>query len=301
MDLSTIESWDLTYRDKERLQVSDNCELYFELEGQGPCVTFVSTIYVVSTAWRNFTRNLAKTSQILTYDLRNQGASSGSAAGFDQHATDLLRLLDHLDIEQTYLVGSSVSAVICRDFAVRYSERVRGLILVGPPFSPWDSKRRTRIMKSWLAALESGGPRQLFDVMYPIVFGDRAQAAGGGAIYMALRERFLAVNSAAQLKANLTDALHTDSDMGTLPKINAPALLIAGDDDFCVSPSTLRALAAMMQHARAEVYEECGHLPFFEATDRFEASVQDFIRSVESAERPQLGAHHAITQSSTTA
>lgn len=283
MDIKTVKSLDLTYRGvTERARIADDCELYFELEGAGPCVTFVSTIYVVSTAWRNFTRKIAAEHRLLTYDLRNQGASTGVAASFNQHVTDLLNLLDHLDVERTYLVGSSISTVICRDFAVRHPDRVAGLVLVGPPFSPWGSKRRTRIMKSWLTALESGGPTQLFDAMYPLVFGDRAQGVGGNPTYLALRERFLAVNSAAQLRSNLAIALDTAPDGDVLPAVAAPTLLLAGDDDFCVSPSGLRALADLMPDARAEVYEDCGHLPFFEQTDRFEESLRGFVRSVEA-------------------
>jgi 3-oxoadipate enol-lactonase len=289
MDIRTVKSLDLTYRGvTERARIADDCELYFELEGDGPCVTFVSTIYVVSTAWRNFTRKIAADTRLLTYDLRNQGASTGAATAFDQHATDLLNLLDYLEIERTYLVGSSISTVICRDFAVRHPDRVSGLVLVGPPFSPWGSKRRTRIMKSWLTALESGGPNQLFDAMYPLVFGDRAQGVGGTPTYLALRERFLAVNSAAQLRSNLTIALETASDTDMLPKVSAPTLLLAGDDDFCISPSGLRALADLMPDARAEVYEDCGHLPFFENTERFEDSLRSFVQSVEA--RPATSA-----------
>ncbi|MEV0358070.1 alpha/beta hydrolase [Nocardia sp. NPDC050697] len=286
MDVQTIKSFDLTYHGiNERLRVSDDCELYYELEGAGPCVTFVSTIYVVSTSWRNFTRSLVRNNRLLTYDLRNQGASSGAPAGFDQHTTDLVRLLDHLGIERTYLVGSSLSTVICRDFAVRHPDRVAGLVLVGPTFSPWGSKRRTRIMKSWLTTLEASGPRQLFDAMYPLVFGDRAQGMGGGAAYLALRERFLAINSAAQLRANLTDALETTADAEMLPRVAAPALLLAGDDDFCISPSGLRALAGLMPDARAEVFDDCGHLPFFETTERFERSLCAFVESIEERQR----------------
>ncbi|MFC3965313.1 alpha/beta fold hydrolase [Nocardia jiangsuensis] len=283
MDVRTIKSFDLAYRGiDERFRVADDCELYYELEGTGPCVTFVSTIYVVSTSWRNFTRNLVRNNRLLTYDLRNQGASSGAPTGFDQHTSDLLQLLDHLGIERTYLVGSSLSTVICRDFAVRHPDRVAGLVLVGPTFSPWGSRRRTRIMRSWLTALESGGPRQLFDVMYPLVFGDRAQGIGGGAAYLALRERFLAINSAAQLRANLTDALETTVDAEMLPRVTAPALLLAGDDDFCISPSGLRKLADMMPNAHAEVFDDCGHLPFFESTERFERSLCAFVEKVEA-------------------
>lgn len=282
MDVQLIESWDMTYRGENAThRTPDGCDLYYEIEGSGPSVTFVSTIYVVSTAWRNFTRNLVKDTQILTYDLRNQGASGGSPAGFDQHAADLLSLLDHLEIERTYLVGTSISTLICRDFAIAHPDRVAGLILVGPPLSPWGSKRRRRIAKSWLTALDTGGPRALFDLIFPLVFGDRTLAKGGTAAYLALRERFLAMNSQAQLRANLADALEASDDVDLLRRVEAPSLLITGDDDFSTSPTALHALAEILPRSTVEILSGCGHLPFFEDTDRFEEALGRFVAATE--------------------
>jgi 3-oxoadipate enol-lactonase len=279
--MTAVEMLDLTYKeDVCRHRVDQDCELYFEVEGEGPSVTFVSSIYVVSTAWRNFTRRLRDHHGLLTYDLRNQGASTGAASGFAQHTEDLKSLLDGLGIARTHLVGTSISTVICRNFAACYPERVSSLVLIGPPFSPFGSVRRDMITKSWLKALELGGPRHLFDTMYPLVFGDRAQALGGTGAYVALRERFLATNSAAQLRANLAEALDSGSDAEVLGEISAPTLLLAGDDDFTVGPASLRALAELMPNGRAEVFADCGHLPFFEATDRFEELLLDFFASL---------------------
>jgi 3-oxoadipate enol-lactonase len=282
MRAATIKSWDMSYDSRQaRHRTPDGCELYYEVRGSGPLITFVSTIYVVSTAWRNFTGELAGQYRLLTYDLRNQGASTGEAGSFLQHTDDLLSLLDDLAVERTYLVGTSISTLICRDFAVRCPDRVAGLVLAGPPFSPWGSTRRRRVTKSWLAALDSGGQRALFDLIYPLVFGDRALAEGGSGAYLALRERFLAINSPAQLRANLLDSLDAGDDAGELATISAPTLLMAGDDDFLVSGSALRGIARIMPSARVEVFTECGHLPYFEQPLQFQDSIARFVDGVE--------------------
>jgi 3-oxoadipate enol-lactonase len=282
LETATIKSWDAAYDAKVvRHRTADGCELYYEVRGSGLPITFVSTIYIVSTAWRNFTGRLARNYRLITYDLRNQGASSGTAGNFLQHADDLRSLLDDLKVERTYLVGTSVSALICRDFAVRYPGRVAGLILVGPPFSPWGSTRRRRITKSWLSALSAGGQRALFDLIYPLVFGDKALGEGGPGAYLALRERFLAMNSPAQLRANLEESLDAEDDVSALATIQAPTLLMAGDDDFIVSAAALEEIARIMPRATAEIFAGCGHLPYFEQPDNFQDSIARFIDGVE--------------------
>lgn len=288
MHVKGIESWDLAYDGRQALhRTEDGSELYYELRGtEGPVVTLVSTIYVVSTAWRNFTGDLAGDHRLLSYDLRNQGASEGHPAEFAQHTEDLKSLLDDLGIERTYLVGTSISTLICRDFANAYPERVAGLVLVGPPFSPRGSSRRRRVAKSWLAALDAGGPRALFDLIYPLVFGDKAIAEGGSGAYLALRERFLAINSAAQLRANLREALGAGDQVERLTSIEAPTLLLSGDDDFSTTESTLDATAAIMRSAAVEIIRECGHLPYFEQPEAFQDAVARFVASVEEGTFP---------------
>jgi pimeloyl-ACP methyl ester carboxylesterase len=282
MDAQKVEALDLRYDDTGRIhETSDGESLYYELRGEGPTVTFVSTIYVMATAWRNFTGELVQRNRILTYDLRNQGASAEAPASFSQHVEDLRHLLDGLEIEQTYLVGSSISTLICRDFAVAYPDRVKGLVLMGPSMSPWGKGRRKRIVRSWLAALEAGGAPALFDLIYPIVFGDKLIAEGRSATHLALRERFLAINSKAQLAENLTASLQASDDVELLRRISNPTLLMVGDDDFTASRGAMVEMMRLIGRGRIEVLSECGHLPYFEATERFERSVGEFIVAVE--------------------
>lgn len=290
MKVDKIEGWDLRYDANGQLhETADGAQIYYELRGQGPIITVVSTMYVVSTAWRNFTSQLAKRNTLITYDLRNQGASAeDSFSAFAQHTDDLLGLLDAMEVEQTYLLSSSVSTLICRDFAVAHPDRVKGLILVGPLISPWGSKRRIRITHSWLAALEAGGPRGLFDHIYPAVFGDRAIAEGRTPAYIAMRERFLAMNSQAQLRQNLEASLDATDEVSLLDAIHCPALLMVGDDDYAVSRGAMIALRDRIGSGRVDVLENCGHLPYFEATDRFERSIQEFVSAVESGKQDSI-------------
>jgi pimeloyl-ACP methyl ester carboxylesterase len=133
-----------------------------------------------------------------------------------------------------------------------------------------------------LAVLETGGPEALFDFIYPVVFGDKVIAEGGAASFLALRERFLAINSKAQLMENLNASLEASDDLGLLQKLSCPALMLIGDDDFTASRGAMLAMVDLIGEGRVDVISECGHLPYFEATDRFERSVQEFVTAVEN-------------------
>ena len=50
-------------------------ELYYEDRGEGPPVLLLNNFYLVSPVWRNFTDRLEGEFRLISYDLRNQGAS----------------------------------------------------------------------------------------------------------------------------------------------------------------------------------------------------------------------------------
>jgi 3-oxoadipate enol-lactonase len=278
------ESADLNYADHELFQGPDGVKLYYEQRGQGPNLTIVNSFFIISPQWRTFTRQLVKKHRLLTYDLRNQGASSPAVGKleFSRFIDDLAKLLDFLGIEKTYLLGTCASTLICRDFAVAHPERVLGMVLVGPIFCPFGSRRRKYLTKSWINSLEKGGPKGLFDHIYPLIYSDRMIENGGTPAYLALRERFLSLNTHEQMKINLNASLTTNDDPAKLRQLRCPVLLMAGDGDFLSSPTSLEATAKVMPNARVKTLDFAGHVPFFEATAAFETGVEEFIHEQEA-------------------
>jgi pimeloyl-ACP methyl ester carboxylesterase len=285
MDAERLNKFDLNYNTSSRVVCDDGVELYCERYGNaaGPQVTIVNNFFIISPLWRNFTKEIARRKAILAYDLRNQGASSpvSGELKFERLVDDLKSVLDANNIEQTYLLGTSTSSLICRDFTLKYPERVKGLIMVGPLFCPYGSRRRRYLTRSWLQALETGGAQGLFNLIYPLVYSDRTIETGGSATYLTLRERFLALNSFEQLNLFLQASLTTEDSPEKLSRIGVPTLLLAGDGDFLMSASSLEAAAKLLPKGQARIIPFAGHVPYFEATPIFEQWVEQFIDSVE--------------------
>lgn len=280
-----IKNFDLGYLDTKRAKMPDGASIYFEEYGQGEPLVIVNNFFLIAPLWKNFTRQLSQANRIITFDLRNQGGSSpaNGKLEFDTFIEDLRCLLDHLGIEKTYLLGSSTSTLICRDFAIKYPERVKGLILVSPLFCPYGSRRRKYLTKSWLNTLEAGGAAMLFNHIFPLVYSDRTIENGGTPAYLALRERFLALNSTEQLRVFLNSSLTTDDDPKKLKMIQCPTLLVSGEADFLMCRSSMEAAAKLVADSSMRIIDFAGHVPYFEATSKFEALVGEFLQDAGGA------------------
>ncbi|VBA62416.1 alpha/beta fold hydrolase [Mycobacterium attenuatum] len=281
---TAINDLDFQYLDTPRLSVGNDVELYAEYRGTGPAIVVLNNFFMVSPVWRSFTRRLAESHQVVTYDFRGQGASTAGteAPTWDNHLDDLNVVVDSLGGKQVYLLGTSMSAVICRDYALRHPTKVRGLVMAGPALSPWGSRRGRRIVKNWLEALRTHGMVGMFNQMYPLVFGDLMIETMGTAGYLGLRESLLVLHTQEQIEASFTLSLICDTDPELLTRLQVPVLLMTGDDDFGWSHSAVEAMKELVSDLSTVEIPQAGHLPFLEATAEFEDGVAQFVSAIEA-------------------
>ncbi len=62
--------------------------------------------------------------------------------------------------------------------------------------------------------------------------------------------------------------------------IEAPVLLIAGADDFLVTPVMIEDTAGRIRNSRVAILEGVGHFPHTEAPERFNEAVGEFLASL---------------------
>ncbi|MCZ7417810.1 MULTISPECIES: alpha/beta fold hydrolase [unclassified Streptomyces] len=293
--MTSAPTLDLRYTAERTLRVSDDVELYYEIQGEeGPHLTLVNNFFIIAPMWRNFTAELAKRNRVLTYDLRNQGASSVCPdMTWDDHVEDLRALLDGLGIERTHLVGTSASGFICRDFAARYPERVDGLILTGPSCTPSDGIRRRATERACINSLELGGTQALWDHLYSVVFSEAAMREMGAPGYLGLRSAFTAIHPPDPMLTNLRCATQVVDGPEELARIKQPTLLLLGDKDEMWNEAYAEEAGRLIEDSEVVWLRDVGHLPYMEDGDGFQARVQRFLDELAAREAtvaPQTGA-----------
>ncbi|MGW0423378.1 alpha/beta fold hydrolase [Streptomyces sp. NPDC003015] len=267
------------------VRVNDEIQLTYERRGSGPDVVLVNNFFMDRKSWRSYTANLSSVARLTSYDLRGQGDSSPQRGEpeWADHITDLKALFDALGLEKAFLVGSSFSTLVCRDFAVAHPERVQGLVLAGPAMSPHGPQRLRRITKSWLKTLDTSGLGVLYDQLYPLVSGDQAVETAGPIGFMGRKQNFLGIHTVESLRAGLAVSVKAPLDPAIIAQVRQPTLMFVGGDDFSLSQHAVEELEKLLPDVTTVAVPHGGHLAFLEEPEWFQREVVSFLRRVDGA------------------
>jgi pimeloyl-ACP methyl ester carboxylesterase len=230
--------------------------------GRGPALVFVPGLCDDGLSFVLPSARLKDHFRCVAFDLPS-GQGDGARLGRYHHADhvlDLLALLDHLQLRQAYLLGSSFGSTIVLGALARQPERFPRAILQGG-FARRPLAKAEVMLASWarywrgtMAALPFRGP--LFRVSHEAPFFDREPD-----IWNFFMQRSGAPPMAAVARRALI--LHRLDLRPLLPRIQKPVLLICGDHDPLVGKKCEDELQrGLPLVARAEL-EHCGHLPHF--------------------------------------
>lgn len=256
----------------------NDAQIYYEVNGQGTPLVMLHSGIADSRMWTDQWETFSQSFQTVRYDLRGFGRSAPVLGDFS-HSADLLGLLDFLNIDKPYLVGSSRGGSIVLDFALEHPERIAGLVVVAS--SPGGF------------AFEGEPPPQWEDMVAAFKQGDYSRAAELEVqiwvdgplrkpehVNPVVRTRIREMDQIAL--ANESQALGTELLLeppaaARLGEINCPVLIVYGDLD---DPNIVRAadfMAAHISQARLELVPGTAHFPNMEQPDIFNQIVTDFL------------------------
>jgi 3-oxoadipate enol-lactonase len=144
---------------KREFATINDCKIAYTLQGSNrlPAVVLSHALATRAEVWSYQLPVLANRFCVLTYDIRGHGESEagGDAYTFPLLASDVARLLEHLNIARTAFVGLSIGGMIGQQFALDYPDRLWGLVLCSTG-SAMDEKA-TSILEERIGRVRSEG------------------------------------------------------------------------------------------------------------------------------------------------
>jgi len=179
----------------------------------------------------------------------------------------LLDLLSELQLDQATLLGCGLGGWMAAEFAVRYPERVRKLVLV--------DAYGLRVQDALAADEFALTPPML----RPLLFVDPSSALAQDMLPdMETPERLEQTLHARVAAARLAWQFPYDAKLaGRLRRVTAPALIVWGECDRLVSTAHAHAYASALPDAQLVLMPEAGHYPYAEQPETFATAVRTFI------------------------
>jgi 3-oxoadipate enol-lactonase len=228
--------------------------------------------------WTAQASAFATMTRVIMPDLRGHGRSQIVPGPFtmEQHADDLVALLDHLKIQRAVVVGLSMGGYIAFALWRRYPERIQGLILADTRAEP-DSVSARGGRDAAITRVQQIGAAAYADEMLPRLLApdNLADMRIAGVARKMMAEQ--PVEGILGALGGLRDRVDSRA---TLPTITVPTLVIAGDADVITPPDDAQALAAAIPGARLAVILRAGHLSPLENPRAFNTAVRTFLRSL---------------------
>jgi pimeloyl-ACP methyl ester carboxylesterase len=263
--------------------------------GTGPAVMLVHPVGYPAEIFARNIDALAAGFTVVAPDLPGQGFSAApacwDAAPQEVMAGAVLALADHLGIDRFTVVGSSLGALVAARVALRHPERVDGLVLIGSGSVFNEPAGQPEV----LGRVFANGSSAYRD---PSLETCRARLANTCHSLPSAEDILLTQITAYALPGALdayraiidglcaTIADPRSSAYAHLAQIRARTLVMVGADDVRTSFAAHAAGAARMPDARIVSYDACGHLPFLERPDRFNADLLRFLSGEPVGERP---------------
>jgi pimeloyl-ACP methyl ester carboxylesterase len=279
-----------------KLTTADGRVLIYRKMGNGPMLVChpggpgFSSLFFGDLAglWERFT--------LVLLNPRGTGGSGRPADSrayqVDDYVSDLEELRVHLRLERMMLLGFSHGGVVAQAYAARHPERVERLVLASTlaRFGPEQEEAMREGMERrsgqpWyadaLAALEAeqegkfASDEEMAELVYremPMYFAHFGDAEAG---YLdTMKTEPLNADTLRLFNKEIFETFDLRPKLGL---IEAPTLVITGEEDFICGPVCADEIVEGIKGARKVIVGDSGHMIFVEQPEAFGTEVAEFL------------------------
>ncbi len=253
---------------------ANGIEINYQIEGDGPVVTFSHSLACNLSMWDEQAQGLEGRFRVLRYDTRGHGQTEAPAGAYtlDQLAEDLKGLLDGLGIAETHFVGLSMGGMIGQVFALKHPSRVQSLALCDTT-----SRYPAGAAAVWEERIKTVAARGMEPMVAPTL--ERWFTAPFRARRTDVMERVGAMirSTPPAGYVGCCHALPKISVTEKLRDVRCPALVIVGEEDPGTPVEMARDIQAALPAAELAILSRASHLSNVEQPGEFNRVLGGFL------------------------
>jgi 3-oxoadipate enol-lactonase len=214
---------------------------------------------------------------LLDFIFQGQSDKQGEFKNFDQHAEDVIAVLNQENIRKAHIIGLSYGSLVAQHMAVNYPEQVNKLVLLST------FAHKTPIFEaietSWWRSLETGGYGLMFDTMMPFVLSE--DYFNNPIIPIELLKKSREdLNQNSQAIFNLMRATKERKDYrSNLQGIKSKTLIIQGEKDLLLPVSLAREVHKNIPLSQLILVKHAGHTLNLEHVPEVSSYISTFLKS----------------------
>jgi pimeloyl-ACP methyl ester carboxylesterase len=223
--------------------------------------------------WRHLIPELARKYHVYCPDLRGFGWSDAPAGGYDkeQLATDMLALLDELNLGPVRLVGHDWGGFVGFLMCLREPDRFERYLALNI-ITPWPNPRATALngYRSWYQAVMASGlggwlfrlrPPFLNPMLRRAATNPQAWSAAEMDVFLDRLQQPERAHASTQIYRELLLREGRAWVAGRYRgrRLQVPTLMLFGEGDMAINPSMLAGFEDHADDMRLELVPGCGH------------------------------------------
>jgi len=249
---------------------------YVRTGGDKPPVVLLHGLMLNGACWTPLARVLEKDYDVIMPDARGHGYSSAPNHGYcyDNLAADVVSLIDVLELATPVLLGHSMGGITAAVVASQKPKRLRGLILVDPPFLTPQLQREvyeSDVAVQHLRILNR--PKEEYLAEIRVRHSRRSPEINELFAQARFQTNICAFEILTPPNPDYVQLFNT---------LDVPSLLVIGDVGAVVSREMAAELAKLNPHLKIAQIAKAGHAVPYDQPERFSSVIQTFLRSVNA-------------------
>jgi pimeloyl-ACP methyl ester carboxylesterase len=259
-----------------RTGVRVGCDSTGPASSRAPILVFLHAWAESRRSFDRLLRLLPGTVRAIAVDQRGHGDADKPEGGYElaDLAADVEAFMDAVGVSSAVLVGSSSGGYVAQQVAISYPSRVAGLVLIGSP-------RTLRGRPAFADEID-----QLTDPIDPdwvrrtLTWFPQTQPVPSWYLEDRVRD---GARIPARVWRDTFNGLIAAQPPTEIGIIEAPTLVIWGEDDEILDREQEDALTAAIPASQLVVYEQTGHLVLWEQPERLAADLSSFIERIDES------------------
>lgn len=253
--------------------------LHYSRQGQGQPLLILHGLFGSSSNWASHAKWLSQQFDVILPDLRNHGRSfHAPEMSYPTMASDVLRLLDALELESILLLGHSMGGKVAMTLALQAPQRVQALVAADIAPVTYDERDSNRPL---IAAM------QQLDLTQVQSRTDASNALAAAIPSLPVRQ-FLLTNlqrgsDGYQWRiplATLNDQLTALEGFPELDgRYEKPSLFLYGEASNYVTAAAREPILRYFPNAQLQGIPQAGHWLHAEQAEAFAAALGQFLSS----------------------